>query len=505
MSDVSTRTTKTPKRRAALLAGVVSLGLIGALAAEAVLLPAGQAVAQQAVTVRPISTQTAAPLSFADVVDRVKPAVVSIRVRGEDRATGFDGPPDFEGSPLERFFREYGMPRPEGPRGRNGPGRPVMGQGSGFIISADGKIVTNYHVVKDATEVTVVMDDQREYKAKVLGSDEKTDLALVQIEAKETFPTVPFTTADTRVGDWVVAVGNPFGLGGTVTAGIVSARGRDIGAGPYDDFLQIDAPINRGNSGGPTFNIAGEVVGVNTAIYSPSGGSVGIGFAIPAETVKRVVAQLEAGGQVTRGWLGVQIQPITRDIADSLKLPAAKGALVSDPQPGSPAAQAGIRSGDAIVAVNGQAVETPRDLARRIADVTPGAVAKIDIYRNGAKQTVDVTIGKLPGGDRLAAARPGPVDSDAGEQLGLSLAPAGDVGERGQGLVITRIDQRSEARRRGLNVGDVIVEAQGRPVSSLEDLAAAVADARSEGRRAVLVRVLQSNTSRFVALPLAAS
>lgn len=504
MSDVSTRTTKTPKRRAALLAGVVSLGLIGALAAEAVVWPVGQAVAQQAVTVRPVSTQTAAPLSFADVVDRVKPAVVSIRVRGEDRPAGFDGPRDFEGSPLERFFREYGMPRQDGPRGRNGPGRPAMGQGSGFIISADGKIVTNYHVVKDATEVTVVMDDQREYKAKVLGSDEKTDLALVQIEAKETFPTVPFTSADTRVGDWVVAVGNPFGLGGTVTAGIVSARGRDIGAGPYDDFLQIDAPINRGNSGGPTFNIAGEVVGVNTAIYSPSGGSVGIGFAIPAETVKRVVAQLEASGKVTRGWLGVQIQPITRDIADSLKLPAAKGALVSDPQPGSPAAQAGVRSGDAIVAVNGQPVDTPRDLARRIADVTPGTTAKLDIYRNGAKETLSVTIGTLQGTERVAA-RPGPVDSDVTEQLGLTLAPVDDVGERGQGLVITRIDPRSEARRRGLNVGDVIVEAQGRTVSSLEDLAAAVADARSEGRRAVLVRVLQSNSSRFVALPLSAS
>jgi serine protease Do len=505
MSDVSTPKTQSAKRRGALLAGVVSLGLIGVLAAEAVFVPGGQAVAQQAVTVRPISTQTAAPLSFADVVDRVKPAVVSIRVRGEDRAASFDGPPDFEGSPLERFFREYGMPRPDGPRGRNSPGRPVMGQGSGFIISADGKIVTNYHVVKGASEVTVVMDDQREYKAKVLGSDEKTDLALVQIEARETFPTVSFTSGETRVGDWVVAVGNPFGLGGTVTAGIVSARGRDIGAGPYDDFLQIDAPINRGNSGGPTFNIAGEVVGVNTAIYSPSGGSVGIGFAIPAETVKRVVAQLEANGQVTRGWLGVQIQPITRDIADSLKLPAAKGALVSDPQPGSPAAKAGIRSGDAIVAVNGQAVDSPRDLARRIADVTPGSVAKVELFRDGTRQTVDVTIGTLQGTERVASARPDRTDTDVTSQLGLSLAPAQDVGERGQGLVITRIDPRSEARRRGLNVGDVIVEAQGRPLSSLEDLAAAVADARAEGRRAVLVRVLQSNSSRFVALPLTAS
>jgi serine protease Do len=342
-------------------------------------------------------------------------------------------------------------------------------------------------------------------KARVLGKDEKTDLALLKIDERGNWPTVPLGNGDIRVGDWVVAVGNPFGLGGSVTAGIVSARGRDIGAGPYDDFLQIDAPINRGNSGGPTFNLNGEVVGVNTAIYSPSGGSVGIGFAIPAETVKRVIAQLERSGEVVRGWLGVQIQPINRDIADSLGLKEARGALVSEPQANSPAARAGIRSGDAIIAVDGRAIGNARDLARRIADVDPGAKVNITVVRNGREQVIEVTLGRLPG-EQSAAARtsePGRLTSLA--DLGLSVVPARETGDSDTGLVVTRIDPRGQAARQGLRVGDIVLEVQGTVVASGADVARALETARSEGRRTVLLRVQSGDRSRFVALPLAAS
>src|SRR5271165_2580807 len=278
-----------------------------------------------------------------------------------------------------------------------------MAQGSGFFISADGYIVTNNHVVEHAKDVTVTTVDGKTIPARVVGTDPKTDLALLKVKEGGDYPFVTFASQTPRVGDWVVAVGNPFGLGGTVTAGIVSARGRDIGSGPYDDFLQIDAPVNHGNSGGPAFNAEGEVVGVNTAIFSPSGGSVGIGFAIASDVVKNVVQQLKESGSVTRGWIGVQIQSVTPDLADNLGLKNAAGALVAEAQKDSPAAAAGVKSGDVITAVDGEAVADPHDLARRIAALGPKKTATLAIIRNGSPTTVEVTLGSMPA-DKTASA-----------------------------------------------------------------------------------------------------
>src|SRR6186713_2237860 len=377
---------------------------------------------------------------FADIVEKVKPAVISVRVKVDATAkmTSMNGNDDASpmqpGAPLEKFFEQFGgRGMPKGfPQGK----RAVTGEGSGFFISPDGYAVTNNHVVDHAKTVQITMDDGSTYDAKVVGSDSKTDLALIKVDANKSFPFVKFADRDPRVGDWVVAVGNPFGLGGTVTAGIVSARGRDIGSGPYNDYIQIDAPINKGNSCGPTFNLDGNVIGVNTAIFSPSGGSVGIGFDIPASTAKLVVAQLKDKGSVTRGWLGVQVQPVSAEIADSLGLKEARGAIVDNPQDGSPAAKAGIEAGDVITAVNGTAIKDSRDLARTIATLAPGTSVKLDVFHKGGSKTVTLALGELPN-ERQAK---GDGKSDDGKvqpnavtpRLGLSLAPAGDVQGAGQ-------------------------------------------------------------------------
>src|SRR5215471_17286532 len=347
------------------------------------------------------------PVGFADIVAKVKPAVISVRVK-IDKPTGpapsEDDAPFPPGSPMERFFRRFGMPN--GGEGNNGGHHMVTGQGSGFFITADGYAVTNNHVVQDAENVQVTTDDGKTYSAKVIGTDSRTDLALIKVDGKD-FPFVKLSDSAPRIGDWVLAVGNPFGLGGTVTAGIVSARGRDIGAGPYDDFIQIDAPVNKGNSGGPSFDVEGNVIGVNTAIFSPSGGSVGIAFAIPADTVRTVVGQLKDKGAVTRGWIGVQIQPVTDDMADSLGLAKAEGALVAEPQEGSPAVKAGIKAGDVIVSVDGRTVKDARDLAKRIGAMAPGSSIKLEIVRNGKPQAFSLTLGELPKEIRQAKAKGG--------------------------------------------------------------------------------------------------
>lgn len=522
VSPLSTHTTTDRvARRKTLLAGAASLLVVGALAGVEIL---GQTPSAQAQVPAPIAAPNPQTFSFAPVVERVRPAVVSIRVKGETQAAreGYmESFPDLpEGSPLDRFFREFGGPGmrggPDGtgPRGpgwrhgqRGGAGQTVMSQGSGFIIAADGKVVTNFHVVKDAKDVVVVTDDGTEWKAKVLGSDEKTDVALVQIQSdRKDFPTVPFATGDIRPGDWVLAVGNPFGLGGSVTAGIVSARGREIGAGPYDDFLQIDAPINRGNSGGPTFDLAGNVVGMNTAIYSPNGGSIGIGFAIPSSTVQKVIAQLEKGGEVVRGWLGVQIQPIGRDMADGLGLTEARGALVAEAQAGSPAAKAGLKAGDAILAVNGKPVRNSRDLARTIAGYEPGSKVKLTVMRAAKEITVDVELGRL-----AQEAKAGPAADDAGApstalaDLGLRLAPASEVGQRGGGVAVVDVDPSGIAAARGISTGDVLLEVQGHVVTTVADVGDAIKGARAEGRKAVLLRVKSAQGVRFVPLPIVQS
>jgi serine protease Do len=441
------------------------------------------------------------PVGFADIVEKVKPSVISVRVKLERAANSGLTDEDLPfppGSPFERFFRKFGGP--------NGPGgkEVVTGQGSGFFISADGFAVTNNHVVQNAETVTVTTDDGKTYTAKVIGTDSRSDLALIKVDGAN-FPFVKLADASPRIGDWVLAVGNPFGLGGTVTAGIVSARGRDIGAGPYDDFIQIDAPVNKGNSGGPTFDVDGNVIGVNTAIFSPSGGSVGIAFAIPADTVKSVVAQLRDKGSVTRGWIGVQIQALTPDLADSMGLKQTTGALVSEPQPDSPAVKAGIQSGDVITTVDGAEIHDARELARHIGTMAPGTSVKLGLIHQGQEKTVTLTLGTLPN-EKQADATPQNQrevpDSDV-PKLGLTLAPASKVqGSDGNGVVVTAVAEGGVAADHGFQVGDIILDVGGKTVSTPADVRKSLADARKEGKRAVLFRVKSSQGTKFVALPL---
>ena len=440
------------------------------------------------------------PVGFADIVAKVKPAVISVRVKIDRPANSSfseDEQSVPQGSPFEHFFRRFGTPN-------NGEGghQVITGQGSGFFITADGYAVTNNHVVQNAENVQVTADDGKIYSAKVIGTDSRTDLALIKVDGKD-FPYVKLADGSPRVGDWVLAVGNPFGLGGTVTAGIVSARGRDIGAGPYDDFIQIDAPVNKGNSGGPTFDVDGNVIGVNTAIFSPSGGSVGIAFAIPSDTVKSVIAQLREKGSVTRGWIGVQIQPVTPDIADGLGLKKAAGALVSEPQPNSPAAKAGIESGDVITAVDGNSIADARELARRIGTMAPGTAVKLNLVHQGQEKTVTLTLGTLPNEHQASnqeGQHAGP-DSDM-PKLGLTLAPGKATGAEGGGVLVTAVDPNGVAADHGFQVGDVILDVGGKLVTNPADVRKQLADARKEGKHALLFRVKSGEGTRFVALPL---
>ena len=358
-------------------------------------------------------------------------------------------------------------------------------------------------MVQNAENLQVTTDNGKTYSAKVIGTDPRTDLALIKVDGND-FPYVKLADTTPRIGDWVLAVGNPFGLGGTVTAGIVSARGRDIGAGPYDDFIQIDAPVNKGNSGGPTFDVDGNVIGVNTAIFSPSGGSVGIAFAIPADTVKSVITQLRDKGSVTRGWIGVQIQPVTPEIADSMGLKKATGALVAEPQADSPAAKAGIQSGDVITSVDGKQVHDARELARRIGTMSPGTTVTLGLIHDGQEKTVTLTLGTLPN-EKQAANEPNQhqvPDTDV-PRLGFTLAPASNVsGANGSGVVVTAVADGGIAADHGLQVGDVILEVSGKPVSTPADVRKSLSDARKEGKHSVLFRVKSGEGTKFVALPL---
>jgi len=459
------------------------------------------------------------PVGFADIVERVKPSVISVKVNinekvaKDDSANNNDDSPFQPGSPMERFFRRFGGPDGMPPGLRGGPrGRgAVTGQGSGFFISADGYAVTNNHVVDGADKVEVTTDDGKTYTAKVIGTDARTDVALIKVEGGSNFPFAKLSDGKPRIGDWVLAVGNPFGLGGTVTAGIVSASGRDIGNGPYDDFIQIDAPVNKGNSGGPAFNTEGEVMGVNTAIYSPSGGSVGIAFSIPASTVKNVIAQLKDKGSVSRGWIGVQIQPVTTDIADSLGLKKAEGALVAEPQANGPAAKAGIESGDVITAVNGDTVKDARELARTIGALAPGNAVKLNVLHKGQDKVVNLTLGQLPNTLEAKADN----DNDNGDKggatrgtdvpkLGLTLAPANSVAGAGKdGVVVTEVDPKSAAAERGFKEGDVILEVAGKSVANAGDVREAINAARTDNKNSVLMRVKSGGSLHFVAVPLA--
>ncbi|WP_375597946.1 Do family serine endopeptidase [Devosia sp. Naph2] len=451
---------------------------------------------------------------FADLVEAVKPAVVSILVEaeapgrtvqrgGRDFNFEFNFPDLPEDHPFRDFFDQFGAPNGQGAPGRQGAPRRFMAAGSGFIISADGYVVTNNHVVEDATKVTVVFEDGSEQVAEIVGTDERTDLAVLKIEGED-LPFVGFESDDqpSRVGDWVIAVGNPFGLGGTVTVGVISGAGRDIGGSNYGDFLQIDAAVNTGNSGGPAFNANGEVVGVNTAIYSPTGGNVGIAFAIPARTVQQIVGQLIEDGSVTRGYLGVSIQDVSRDIADSVGLPNARGAIVREPTEDGPAGAAGVESGDIILQVDGEEINDALDLSRTIAGKAPDSTVELTIWRDGAETTISVQLQQL---DETAVTQtpeqPTPPEAlpEAATALGMTLVPNGDGSG---GLLIQNVDGDSPAAQRGFATGDVILEVDNKPVSEPGDFDQAVQAVRDRGLNTVLIKIARDGEARFVGLPI---
>lgn len=446
---------------------------------------------------RPAAEANVAIPDFVPIVEAAKPAVVSIRVKSRVKTTPQVDP--FEGTPFEPFFRQFGAPN--NGSGHNPQPHFQRAQGSGFFISPDGFIVTNNHVVDGAVTVQVVMDDGTQLAAKVVGTDKRTDLALLKVDGRSDLPFVKLAASSPKIGSWVVAMGNPFGLGGTVTVGIVSAKGRDIGNGPYDDYIQIDAPVNRGNSGGPSFDMHGNVIGVNTAIFSPSGGSVGIAFDIPAETVKSVITQLAKTGHVERGWLGVEIQPVTKAIADSLGLKSASGALVAESQTGSPAETAGLKSGDIITAVNGREIKDARELARMIADSAPHSEVTLSVWREGKLRDVKVGLGKYEEKPATATAATAPASDNRISRLGITIAPAASVeGAGGDGLAVLNVDPDGSAAEAGLRAGDVILKAGERKVSSLGDLRQALEDARGSGKKHTLALVRRDTNERYVAL-----
>ncbi|MEC8515107.1 MAG: DegQ family serine endoprotease [Pseudomonadota bacterium] len=445
------------------------------------------------------------PESFADQVERLSPAVVNIST-----TTIVNGGPNMDmpqvppGSPFEDFFKNFGD---------NDRKRRASSLGSGFIIDDAGIVVTNFHVIENAEEITVTLSDETVFTAEVLGQDQKTDIAVLKIDPGDTELTaVPFGDSDSlRVGDWVLAIGNPFGLGGTVTAGIVSARGRDIGNGPYDDFIQTDASINRGNSGGPLFNVEGEVIGINTAIFSQTGGSVGIGFAISSNLAKRVTTQLAEYGTTRRGWLGVFIQEVTPDIAESLGLDEATGALVSTVNESSPAQAAGLEPGDVIISFDGKAIEKMRDLPRIVAETEIGATVAVELIRNGSRMSVDVTLGELEKAELVGiVGEESQGDDESFEKLGFSvdnlnaeLAVELGLDENMRGVVVTEVEEGSPAFDKGLQPGDVIKRFGQRRVENAADLAKSVAETLEAGRAGVLLLVESEGRERFIQIGFA--
>lgn len=488
--------------------------------------------AVQMATAEPVRVEGVQTAGFADVVESVQPAVVSVRVKSRandvafnDQNNGGEGGFGFnipgledlpEDHPMRRFFKEFGE-RGNGEQGQNNDNRAEgkrregknnerrmrpASQGSGFFISDDGYIVTNNHVIEGGDTFTIVMNDGNEIDAKLVGTDPKTDLAVLKVEGNEKFTYVEFAEeSGVRVGDWVVAIGNPFGLGGTVTAGIVSGLGRDIGAGPYSDFIQIDAAVNRGNSGGPAFNLKGQVVGVNTAIFSPSGGNVGIAFAIPASTAKEVVNDLRSSGNVTRGYLGVRIQPLTKELADTLGLEDTNGALVANVLADGPAGKAGIESGDVIVAVNGKNVDGPRQLTRRIGAIAPGETASIDVIRDGKPTQLTLKLAKLESEKAEiapAVATPQEVQPSSVDGFGINVIP----NDKGDGIVIASVEPESAAAEQGLRAGDVLLEINGTAVKTVADVNKELAAAKLAEAKNVLMRVTRDDNPRFLTLPV---
>jgi serine protease Do len=472
--------------------------------------------------------------SLSPVIQKVMPAVVNISVTSkggdmqnsdEDATPGaFPGQDDngpsqgFPQSPFDEMLRRFFNQGPNG-QGPNGQQAPQVGRrvalGSGFIIDPQGYVVTNNHVVGDnAGTITVIFQDNSKHPAKLIGRDAKTDLALLKIDTKSPLPYVTWGDSDTaKVGDWIIAVGNPFGLGGTVTTGIVSARGRDIHSGPFDDFLQLDAPINRGNSGGPTFNQQGEVIGINTAIYSPNGGSVGIGFAIPSDMAKTVVAQLREHGKVDRGWLGVQIQEMTPEISSSLGLKNDHGALVADVNPGSPAAKAGVKQGDVILKYNGRDIDHLHDLPRLVAETSAGSTVPMTVWRNGHDEQLQAAVGQMPNSEQVASNDPG---NDQGQQqatperssaLGLQLGRLDDrarqqlgLKKEVKGVVVMQVAQDSPAADLGIQAGDVIVAINQQPVVNPGEAAQKMKQAQQSGDKQVLLLLNRHGVNQYIGM-----
>lgn len=442
--------------------------------------------------------------SFAPLAKEVTPAVVNIAVTRDVPAA--EAPSASPGSPWEEFMRRFGaIPERGTPQARR-----AMGLGSGFVIDPAGYVVTNNHVVGDASDIAVTFTDGKQLKARLIGRDDKTDLALIKVESQEPLPYVQWGDSnELQVGDWVLAVGNPFGLSGTVTAGIVSARGRDIQSGPFDDFIQLDAPINQGNSGGPSFDMGGRVIGVNTAIYSPNGGSVGIGFAIPSAVAQPVIDELRRNGRVNRGWIGVSAQPLTPEIAFGLGLPTKQeGALISQLDPNGPAARAGLRQGDVVVAVDAKPINRLRDLPRAVAAVKPDTKVTIHVLRRGSPLAIQVTVGSTPTPEaKPAAAEVAP--NPAVEPVGLALSPlTRDLRDRlnlaasARGVLIAGVKDGSAAQSAGLAAGDLIVQVGGEPVGTPEDVARAFGDARTNHHASLVMLVDRRGTEQFVAVRL---
>src|SRR3954452_8808402 len=498
-----------PGWRAALLGSVAILG-VGVAGLE---LPAWADNANAA----PANADIKAPVDngYADLAAAVMPAVVNVQVERTTQAAENGGPdsplhpPDMRKF-LERFFGqvpERGQPQQQ-PQQRR-----MVGEGSGFVISSDGLIVTNYHVAGEADKINVTLKDGTVYKATLKGADKKTDLALIKIDAKKPLPYVAFgDSGKVRPGDKVLAVGNPFGLGGTVTAGIVSAVGREIGEGPYDDFIQVDAPINRGNSGGPTFDMRGNVIGVNTAIFSPSGGSVGIGFAIASNQAKQIVNQLMEHGTVDRGFLGVSIQPIDPDLAKALKLDDTHGALVSKVEPDSPAAKAGVKSRDVILQFDGKEVEKPSQLSRYVAGTQAGKSSELVLWRDGKRETLQVDVGKMPSKETASNEQGGDQADKNQPKLGLSLAPLTpdtrdqlNLDQKVEGVVVTQVQPDSPADQKGIQPGDIIMSVNQKAVKDPRQVQDAVKKAHEAGDQTVLMLLMRDGQQIFEAVPLAAS
>jgi serine protease Do len=501
-AHMNTQPQRHPIRRAALAAALIastSLGgfVIGHNAQADTVAPVNPPGAQ-------VQPQTLP--DFIGLVSQVKPAVVSIttKIRATPAALDDDGDQRAQMPRLPFPFNQMV------PHGQQQPQRSAEARGSGFLISAEGTIVTNNHVVKGARSVSVTLDDGTVLPAKVLGTDPRTDIAVLKVNSPKPLPFITLgNSRDVKPGEWVVAMGNPFGLGGSVTAGIVSAVSRDIGAGPYDQFIQIDAPINQGNSGGPLFTQDGKVIGMNTAILSPSGGSIGIGFAIPSDMIRTVVAQLEKGGKVTRGYVGVEAQTITPATAQAMRLKETDGALLAGVQPDSPAAEAGLQPGDVIQAVNGTKIANPRDLALNVANIQPGQEAHLTVLRDGQSKDVTLKVGSLPN-ERVA--RNDTSDDSSGdrrERLGLALAPLSpdlrgqlDVPDGTKGAVVQGVQPGSPAEAAGLQPGDVIVGVGTRPVTSPAEAVKAMRTAINGNDRALALRVIRNGQPVFVGVTL---